>query len=484
VPIRFGKRNRSRPVGEVPTLLEVAVSPGTRSLRDLLRVWLPAVCFLTLLIGGMGVVLARSQQQSRTRLEQRYALRTQLAGHFVSSYVRDTQERERKFASRFLTDRVVAPARFRVASSAFDFDSAVLLDAGGRVLDVVPAKPALIGTQLDLPRLRTAIEGHSVVSNVVPSPSLSVPIVEFTVPFEAGSGRRVFSGGVRLERGALAAFLADALPYKGARIYLIDAYGFVMVAGGSHATALTAPPDARGRDGSIVVAGSRYRFATTAVAGTPWHLLAVAPAAELFAPLSGWQHWVPWVVLIAFALAAATALSMLSRLMRQRAELAHLATHDPLTGALNRRMLERDFQRLSATAQRTSTKVGVLAIDLDRFKHVNDVYGHAVGDDLLRRVAETIQLTVRASDVVARIGGDEFVVLLADIGEEQAQEIAERVYHTLGETSLITSADEIAVRCSVGVALATQDDVIDTVLARADGAMYRAKQKGRSPMHA
>ena len=289
---------------------------------------------------------------------------------------------------------------------------------------------------------------------------------------------------MRLEQGALAAFLDDALPYKAARAYLIDAKGFVMVAGGSHAAALSAPPDAQGRAGSIVVAGSRYRFATTAVAGTPWHLLAVAPAAELFAPLSGWQHWVPWVVLMAFALAATTALSMLSRLVRQRAELAHLATHDPLTGALNRRMLEHDFQRLSATAQRTSTKVGVLAIDLDRFKHVNDVYGHAVGDDLLRLVVETIQLTVRASDVVARIGGDEFVVLLADIGEQQAQEIAERVFRTLGETSLTTSTDEVAVRCSMGVALATQDDVVDTVLARADRAMYRAKQKGRSPTHA
>ena len=99
-------------------------------------------------------------------------------------------------------------------------------------------------------------------------------------------------------------------------------------------------------------------------------------------------------------------------------------------------------------------------------------------------MVETIQLTVRASDVVARIGGDEFVVLLADIGEQQAQEIAERVFRTLGETSLTTSTDEVAVRCSMGVALATQDDVVDTVLARADRAMYRAKQKGRSPTHA
>jgi diguanylate cyclase (GGDEF)-like protein len=174
---------------------------------------------------------------------------------------------------------------------------------------------------------------------------------------------------------------------------------------------------------------------------------------------------------------------MLNRLLFQRAELAHLATHDPLTGALNRRTLERDFLRLSATAQRTSTKVGVIAIDLDRFKHVNDVHGHAVGDELLRRVAETIQLTVRASDIVARVGGDEFVVLLADVDETQAEEIAERVYRTLGETTVTISADaEIPVSCSLGIALATQDDVVDTALARADGAMYRAKRDGLAPV--
>jgi diguanylate cyclase (GGDEF)-like protein len=460
----------------------VDVSFVSRSRRDLYRVWLPAVCLLTVLIGGMSVILAGSQAQSRSDLEARYHLRTALASRFVASYVADTQRRERIYAARFLTDLVVSPQRFQVVASAFGFDSAVLLDAGGRVLNVVPPKPALLGSRLDTTyaHLAAAVAGHAAVSNVVPSPARSLPIVDFAVPFESGSGRRVFSGGTQLDRGALTAFLTDALPYKGARSYLVDANGFVMVAGGSRAEALAVPPDVAATHGMTRVAGTRYLFATALVAGTPWHLLTVAPTAQLFGPLSGWQHWVPWAVLLAFAIASAVALAMLSRMMRQRAELAHVATHDPLTGALNRRTLERNYDRLAATALRAHRQVGVVAIDLDRFKNVNDVHGHAAGDELLRRVAETLWLTVRPSDVVARIGGDEFIVLLADVTESQAREISERVFSALdGSSFLVADGVEIAAHCSVGFAMATPDEVIDAALARADGAMYRAKGAAR-----
>lgn len=463
------------------------VSPLARSRRDLLRIWLPAVCLLTLLIGGMGVVLARSQDQARADLEQRYQLRTALASHFVASYVSDIQRRERIDASRFLTDLVVAPGRFQLIASALGFDSAVLLDAGGRVLNVLPAKRALIGTRLDTtyPHLARAVSGHAAVSNVVPSAARSVPIVEVAVPFASGYGRRVFSGGAQLDHSALVAFLADSLPYAGARVYLVDAKGFVMVAGGSHDPALAAPPDVRGASGTIRIAADEYRFAWARVAGTPWNLLAVAPSAQLFAPLSGWQHWVPWAVMLAFALAAVASLVMLRRLMRQRSALAHLATHDPLTGALNRRTIERDFGRLAAMALRSGSNVGVLAIDLDGFKSVNDLHGHAVGDELLRRVAETLWLTVRPSDVVARVGGDEFVVLLADVEEVQACEIAERVQSALLEAAFaVVDGTLITPRCSVGVAVAAAGDTIDSALAGADRAMYRVKAAGHRAMHA
>jgi diguanylate cyclase (GGDEF)-like protein len=461
----------------------VNVTPVTRSLRELLRIWLPAVCILTFLIVGMSVLLARSQAQSRSDLEQRYALRTALASRFVTAYITDIQTRETAFATRFLSARVVTDEEFDRVAGVFGFDAGLLLDARGRVLHVMPANPGLVGARLDTvyDHLRAAVAGKVAVSNIVPSAARGLPIVAIAVPFETPFGRRVFSSSVPLVEGPLSAFLADALPYSGARAYLIDAGDQVMVAGGSDELALSSPPAVETSHGAISVAGSEYRFASAPIAGTPWRLLALAPTHQLFAPLAGWQRWVPWVVLAAFGLAAAAALGMLSRLMRQKAELAHLATHDPLTGALNRRTLEREFHRLSAAALRSGQSVGVLAIDLDRFKAVNDGYGHATGDELLRRVAETLSLTLRPSDIVARIGGDEFVVLLADVSAEQAEEVAERVFRVLADSSLpLADGTEIRARCSVGVAIAGQDDVIDSALARADGALYRAKDAGRT----
>jgi diguanylate cyclase (GGDEF)-like protein len=459
----------------------MGVSPLPRSRRELLRIWLPAVCLLTVVIGGMGVVLADTQQQARTDLVERNALRSTLASSFVSSYVSDIHAREAAHAALFLSAPVVSAAGFALASSAFGFDAAVLLDSRGRALRALPAKSALIGTRLDVKyaHLRAAVEGRTAVSNVVPSAVRSLPIVAFAVPFDTLYGRRVFSGGALLDRGPLAAFLADALPLEGARSYVIDLNGLVIVSGGSPRAALARPPETHGALGAVAIDGIDYRFTVAAIGGTPWSLLTLAPTGQLFAPLSGWQHWVPWAVLAAFGIAAAAALWLLSRLLRERATLAHLAMRDPLTGALNRRTLERVYHRLSAVALRSGASVGVLVLDLDRFKSVNDQHGHAAGDEVLCRVAEQLRLAVRPSDVVARIGGDEFVVLLSDVSEKQAHEVAARVHRTLDEAHFSIDAGlEIGLHCSVGMALADQDDVLDSVIARADGAMYRAKVVG------
>jgi diguanylate cyclase (GGDEF)-like protein len=186
-------------------------------------------------------------------------------------------------------------------------------------------------------------------------------------------------------------------------------------------------------------------------------------------------------VLLGFALASSVALGMLGKLTRQKAELAQLATRDPLTGALNRRTLERAYSRLAFEAKLAGSAVGVLTIDLDHFKDVNDRYGHATGDDVLRRVAETLLTTVRPSDVVARIGGDEFVVLLSTVDKQLADMVAERVVHTLATIALpALGTIELHPRCSAGIALAGDDDTLDTVLARADSALYEAKAVGRN----
>ena len=444
---------------------------------------MPAVCLLTLLIGGMSVLLLRSQEQSRVELEQRYALRTALQSGFVASYVADIHKREAAQAAELLAGRAISTTRLALVSSVFGSSAAVLLDAQGRALSILPAKPELIGKRLDVKyaHLRAAVAGASAVSGVVPSAARSEPIVAFAVPFHTPFGRRVFSVGVAISGGPLRQFLASSLPFKGDRAYLIDADDNLIVAGGSAEPGLALPPETHGTSGNVPVTGTQYRFASEAVAGTPWRLLTLAPSSQLLAPLSGPKKWIPWVVLLAFVLASAAALWLLGKLMRRKAELSHLAAHDPLTGAVNRPALELAFHRLAFEHRRSTSATGVLAIDLDHFKDVNDLYGHAAGDELLRHVVETLIATVRPSDIVARIGGDEFVLLLADVDQQQADEVAERVVRNLDEVLFpVLGVVELRARCSVGIALAGRDDVIDSVLARADGALYEAKSVGRN----
>ena len=188
-----------------------------------------------------------------------------------------------------LAGRVVTADRFSLVSRAFGFGAAVLLDSRGRVLQTIPVKKALLGKRLDAryAHLRTAVKGHAAVSNVVPSAVRGVAIVALAVPFETPSGRRVFSGGAPISHTPIAAFLGDALPFKGARAYLIDASGKVIVGGGSKVAALARPPVTHGAAGFVDVAGTRYRFASLSIARTPWRLLTLAPSSVMFAPISG-----------------------------------------------------------------------------------------------------------------------------------------------------------------------------------------------------
>lgn len=451
---------------------------------ELVRVWLPGVGLLALVVGGLGFGLLRTQEQARVQLEDRYALRGALAARFVGSYVKDVQARETAYATNLLASRKVTAARFAQVSRTFGFGAAVLLDAHGRALNVLPTKPELIGTRLDLKyaHLRAALAGRAAVSGVVPSAARADPIVAIAVPFETPFGRRVFSGGTPIATSPLGPYLDNTLPFKNAHAYLIDSEGTVIVAGG--ADSLAVPPKTRGASGDVTVASTQYRFGTQPVAGTSWRLVTLAPSAQLLAPLSGPKRWVPWIVLVAFTLASGAALALLARLTRQKTELEHLATHDPLTGTLNRRTLERAYSRLAFEANRTGSAVGVLTIDLDHFKDVNDSYGHATGDDVLRRVAETLLTTLRPSDVVARIGGDEFVILLASVDKELADKVAERVVNTLANIAVpALGTIKLHATCSAGITLASDHDTIDSALARADRALYQAKATGRNNWH-
>jgi len=168
---------------------------------------------------------------------------------------------------------------------------------------------------------------------------------------------------------------------------------------------------------------------------------------------------------------------------RKQAE-AHLqffASHDPLTGLFNRGMFNRRLQQALAQAQRFERTLAILFIDLDGFKLVNDTLGHNAGDALLAEIAARLRATLREGDVMARMGGDEFVVLIEEFGEPvQVGEVAKKVLDTVSRPYLL-QGQESRVTASIGISTFPDDGKdAQTLLGNADMAMYRAKEQGKN----
>ena len=163
------------------------------------------------------------------------------------------------------------------------------------------------------------------------------------------------------------------------------------------------------------------------------------------------------------------------------ARMRAMAHHDPVTGLPNRNLLNDRLLQSLRHAQRDRKTLGVLFLDLDRFKNINDTLGHAVGDDLLHRVGQRLHTTLRASDTLARLGGDEFVVLLPGLTDrEQATKVADKLLEAL-EQPIGVRNQQLHITTSIGICLFPNDgDTPETLLRNADTAMYQAKAAGRN----
>jgi diguanylate cyclase (GGDEF)-like protein/PAS domain S-box-containing protein len=158
----------------------------------------------------------------------------------------------------------------------------------------------------------------------------------------------------------------------------------------------------------------------------------------------------------------------------------HMALHDPLTGLPNRGLLQERMQQALANADRHGDIVGVVYLDLDDFKPVNDTLGHAMGDEVLRIVSARLKSCMRESDTVARVGGDEFVALFPRL--DSAEDLANIASSIAGciDVPIPVSGHQVTVTASVGLAVYTEGEATDELINRADHAMYRAKQEGLS----
>jgi diguanylate cyclase (GGDEF)-like protein len=169
------------------------------------------------------------------------------------------------------------------------------------------------------------------------------------------------------------------------------------------------------------------------------------------------------------------------RALEARSEAMHRDAHeDPLTGLHNRRRVDQDLPRLIEQARAEGHPLQVAVLDVDRFKHVNDQFGHAVGDEVLRAVADILQERLRARDLAARLGGEEFVVVLVDSSPASSFDICERLRAAVEHHEWSELAKGLQVTVSIGIADAGNSLAPEQVLQRADEALYRAKHDGRN----
>jgi diguanylate cyclase (GGDEF)-like protein len=207
---------------------------------------------------------------------------------------------------------------------------------------------------------------------------------------------------------------------------------------------------------------------------------------DLAYPIS-WKHsavqygpgWLYSVMLMMSLSACLAACNLCFFVTEKRNELIELASTDPLTGALNRRGLNFIADIEIARSLRSGHAMSMLLLDIDRFKQVNDLYGHSAGDAALKFLVARIRSLLRSHDILARTGGDEFIVLLPETGKEDVTVVANRLCRSLEKEGLMYERRTIQISVSIGVAwLEESDPNFETLVRKADEAMYAAKRLG------
>ncbi len=164
-------------------------------------------------------------------------------------------------------------------------------------------------------------------------------------------------------------------------------------------------------------------------------------------------------------------------LIEKTEELEVLANTDPLTGLNNRRKFTQILNQELERYHRYKQSFSILSIDIDRFKKINDTYGHDTGDKVLKQFSGILKSSVRRSDCSGRWGGEEFVLLIVESSREQAQRVAENLLSTLNKTNFTIVGK---VSASIGITLAINDDTHESIINRSDNALYKAKENGRN----
>lgn len=207
-------------------------------------------------------------------------------------------------------------------------------------------------------------------------------------------------------------------------------------------------------------------------------LQSIAAAESAHGRARNWIISLGSIALLVGILIAAVVIRHIHRISLERERLASL---DPLTGLPNRVLLLDRIDQAILRAQRQKNHVGLMFIDLDGFKDVNDTFGHLAGDELLKQIAEHLRATVRAGDIVARLGGDEFIIGVLDAASiDYMQTVADKILHAIHQPVLI-AGQLVTISASIGIAVFPEHgDNAEALLKCADAAMYAAKEAGKN----
>ncbi len=235
---------------------------------------------------------------------------------------------------------------------------------------------------------------------------------------------------------------------------------------------------------AIVVSG-RGRFAGVLLLVLLVFYLGLHTAARalgVFSPLSpfGLAAVHAFNVVIVFAMASYAARFYYGAIRRAEKKLVQLAMRDPLTGLANRRNLIAQADKEMARARRTGEPIALIIADIDHFKQINDQSGHDAGDRVIAQAGSLMQQLCRSEDVIARWGGEEFLLLLPMTGVSAATELAERIRLAMQAAEVMHADQRIPFTFSLGVALLNVNEPLDASIARADHAMYQSKSQGRN----
>lgn len=184
-------------------------------------------------------------------------------------------------------------------------------------------------------------------------------------------------------------------------------------------------------------------------------------------------------LIISLTVTLIVSLIILYVIRRHQKRLTYLAEHDDLTNIANRRVFEERFNYLLLLEQREKKPLSLLFLDIDDFKKINDILGHHIGDLVLQQVASILQSHIRRTDILARWGGEEFIIGLVDSDLEAAKSIGEKLRISVSEDFNLKSLTKFNITISAGVTQVREDDTMESILNRADTAMYKSKKSGK-----